>query len=568
MNITKELNQQDELSAERKKLQSEGLVPDWYTTAGWQMFKEKYQVTGENAVKGRFETIAETLAKHAPDPEHSEYHFFELLWKGWLSPSTPVLANTGTNRGLPVSCSGNYVGDSIDSFYSSLHETAVLTKHGFGTSGYLSDIRPRGSKIRSGGKANGVLPVFKEHLTAMQNVSQGGIRRGAYAGYFDIESADFDELSNVLLNETDGTNVGWIIKDSFVKALQNKDKKAKDRFAKVLKIKLVTGKGYFFFVDKVNRKRPESYVKNNLDVKASNLCSEITLHSSEEYTFTCVLSSLNLAKYNEWKDTDTIHWSILFLDCVAQEFIEKAKNIKGLEKAVKYTENARSLGLGVCGFHTYLMQENIAYESLEANFRNIDIFKQIREKSEMATQYLAERLGEPKFCKGLNRRNTHLLAIAPTKSTALIMGGVSEGINPEPAMTYTQTTAAGEINRINPVLLSLMKSKGIYDAKHIKEIVDNLGSVQDVNWLTPEEKLVFRTAYEINQEVVLRLAGIRGKYLDQWQSLNLFFAADADPKEIAKIHQQAFLDEKILGLYYIYSKAGVKGSVGECIACQ
>lgn len=282
----------------------------------------------------------------------------------------------------------------------------------------------------------------------------------------------------------------------------------------------------------------------------------------------CVLSSMNSSKYREWKDTLAVYWGTIFLDCVASEFIEKAKGIKGLEKAVRFTEKSRALGLGNCGLHTLFMQENLAFESFEAHMLSQEIQAKIHEQSINASKDLAAILGEPEWCKGYGVRNTHLIAIAPTKSTALLMGGISEGINPDPAMSYTQLTSAGEVDRINPVLLELMKKKGVYTKKHVQEITDKQGSVQHVNWLTPEEKEIFKTAFEINQKAVLRLAAARSRYIDQWQSLNLFFAADESPEWITEVHKEAFLNPDILALYYIYTQAGVQASKGECEACQ
>lgn len=559
----------NKLSEERKALQSKGLVPEWYTTGGFQLFKEKYEYQTEGrSVRGQFERIAKTAAKHVPMLPQAEEKFFNLLWNGWLSPSTPVLANMGTDRGMPVSCSGTVIEDSIDGFYSNLHEVAMLTKNGFGTATDLSSVRPRGSKISVGGKASGVLPVVKEHVQAMRNVAQGTARRGAWACYLDIEHGDFHELANFIIAEPDDLNVGWTIKQSFIDRLNNKDQEAVERFQRAMKVKMITGKGYFFFVDKANEKRPVMYKDKGLFINNSQLCSEIILFNDHEHTYTCVLSSMNAARYNEWKNTDAPYWATIFLDCVAQEFIEKAKNIPGLEKAVRFTEKGRALGLGLCGIHTLFMQESLPFEGLQAHAISQEISKVIWEQAQGATKDLAKLLGEPEWCKGYGVRNTHLIAIAPTKSTALLMGGVSEGINPDPAMSFTQMTAAGEVDRLNPVLLDLMKNKGVYSAKHVKQITDKQGSVQHVDWLTDEEKEVFKTAFEINQKAVLRLAAARSKYIDQWQSLNLFFSADEDPRWIAEVHKEAFEHPDILALYYVYTQAGVQASSGECMACQ
>lgn len=557
-----------ELSAERKQLQEQGLLPEWYTTAGWQMFKDKYLYETDRAVRGQFERIAVTAAKHVPMLPEANDKFFDLLWKGWLSPSTPVLANMGTKRGMPVSCSGTVASDSVDGFYTNLHEVAMLTKYGFGTATDLSKIRPRGSKISVGGKSSGVMPIIKEHISAMRNIAQGTARRGAWAAYLDIEHGDFNEVADHIIAETDDCNIGWTLKQSFVDRLNNGDKEALERFQKAMKVKMITGKGYFFFVDKANAKRPATYVDKGMFINNSQLCSEIVLFNDEDHTYTCVLSSMNATKFDEWKDTDAVYWATVFLDCVAEEFIQKAKGIRGLEKAVRFTEKGRALGLGLCGIHTLFMQKMLPFESFEAHMLSQEIQQNIWESANKATKRLAEILGEPEWCKGYGIRNTHLIAIAPTKSTALLIGGISEGINPDPAMSYAQTTAAGEIDRINPVLLDLMKNKGVYSKKNISEITDKMGSVQHVSWLNDDEKMVFRTAFEINQKAVLRMASARSKYIDQWQSLNLFFAADEDPAWIAEVHKEAFEDPNILALYYIYTQSGVQGSKGECEACM
>lgn len=559
----------EKLSEDRKKSQEQGLTPEWYSTAGYQLFHDKYLYQADS-IKGQFERIASTAARHLNKigkEQEAKEKFFNLLWSGKLSPSTPVLANMGTNRGMPVSCSGGVVEDSIDGFYSSLHEICMLTKNGFGTSSDLSSIRPRGSKISRGGKASGVLPVYKMHVQAMRDVAQGTARRGAWAGYLDIEHGDFDELADYILSEPDDANVGWIIKDSFIKSLQSGDKEALRRYQKTLKLKMVLGKGYYCFIDKINRKRPTMYSENGMTVKASNLCDEITLFADKDHTFTCVLSSLNIAKWDEITEDD-IFWSTVFLDCVAEEFIQVAKGVRGLEKAVRFTEKGRALGLGQCGFHTYLQTKFIPFDSFEAHQISSRVAKTIFDASLKASQWMAKELGEPEWCKGYGVRNTHRIAIAPTKSTAVLMGGVSEGINPDPAMVYTQMTAGGEMERVNPQLLPLMKERGKYTKKVITELKDKMGSVQHVDWLSPEEKEVFKTAFEINQEAVIRLASVRGRWIDQWQSLNLFFSADENEGWVSHIHQMAFEDENILGTYYIYSSSGVQASKEECAACQ
>lgn len=553
----------DQLREERLDMIDAGECPEWYTTGGYQMFKAKYQWKGQT-VRSTFERIAKTLAKHVSGVqgyEDAEQKFFDLLWKGWLSPSTPVLSNTGTDRGLPVSCSGQFVDDSIHGFYSNRLETALLTKYGFGTSAYLGSIRPRGSSVSDGTTASGPVPVFAGFCQDMRDVSQGAQRRGAFAGYFSIDCEDFDELINHAYADPDDCNIGWCINNQFVNRLRQQDPEAVRRFQVTLKLKLTLGIGYYFFTDKVNNANPE-YME---PVLASNLCSEITLPANEDLTYTCVLSSMNVARYHEWKETDAVYWATIFLDCVAQEFLNKASKIRGLEKAVKFTRKYRALGLGVTGYCTYLQDNMIPYESLAHSYFNQTLFNCIKAEAVRASASLLDKLGPNE--SGQHVRNSHLLAVAPTKSTALLMGGVSEGINPDPAMTYTQLTPAGEVDRVSPVLLKVMKQRGVYNKDTIQDIVTNNGSVQHVSWLTSEEKAVFKTAFEINQEWVLRTASQRQRYICQSQSLNLFFAEDEDPRWIGHIHKLAFEDPNIKSLYYIYSKPGIVGSK-ECSSCQ
>ena len=561
-----------QLSRERKELQEQGLVPEWFITPGFQMFKDRYEYdTNGRSVRGQFERIAATAAKHLASigKEQEGYDwFFKLLWNGWLSPSTPVYSNTGTNKGLPVSCAGSVIEDSIDGFYSALRETALLTKHGFGSSSYLGDIRPRGSLISDGNKASGLVPVFDDFVKMSQKVTQG-MRRGSWAGYVPIEHGDFDELVDHITANPDNANVGWNISDEFVTKLNNGDDDSLRRYQRVLKLKLVTGKGYMCFTDKINRHSPQMYKDLGLTVKASNLCDEITLFSDKDHTFSCILSSMNLATYDDWKGTAAVFWATVFLDCICEEFLVKARKINGLEKVVRFTEKGRALGLGQCGLHTYMQDNNIIFESLDCQFKMCEMNELIQKESLRASEWLATELGEPEWCKGYGVRNTHRTTCPPTKSSALLMAGVSEGINPNPSNTYTQQTAAGEIDRINSSLVSVMKAKGKFNYDEIDKIVDDNGSVQNVDWLDEHEKAVFRTAFEMNQNTILRYAAIRNKYICQWQSVNLFIPADTPEEAISELHENMFNDENILGSYYVYTKSGYNHqSKLQCESCQ
>ena len=562
--------QHEILSQERKSLQQQGLVPEWYSTPSWQMFKSRYMVNGEKGVKERFENIAKQLARHLPVKYRMEYTnlFFNLMWKGILSPSSPVLANTATDRGCSVSCSGQYIGDSVDSFYGNLHETAMLSKNSFGTSGYFGDIRPRGSDITGGGKATGLKPVVDDFFTCASKISHGGMRRGSFAAYVPVDHPDFDECISELSIDHKDKNYGWVITDEFTSKLKTGEPEAMRKWKEILKIKLLTGKGYLFFPDKANRHRPESYLSRGLNINATNLCTEIMLHSSEEYSYSCILSSLNLLHWDKIKDSNAVFIATVFLDCLCSEFIEQAKGEKGLEKVVKFTEKGRAVGLGTMGFATYLQSKMIPYESLEAYFLNMEIWKHIHDESLRASQWLATILGEPEWCEGLGVRNTHRTASAPTKSTAGLMGGMSESTFPDPAMVFTAGSAAGELDRIPPQFLKLLKEKGKYTKEVIENIVANNGSVQQLDFLSDHEKSVFKNAFEIDQWVIFRMAKARQKYICQGQSLNFFIAENENTETLlSDLMSACVLDEDILSQYYIYTRSGVVIS-GECVACS
>jgi ribonucleoside-diphosphate reductase alpha chain len=562
-------------------------------TGGLQMFNQKYLYEADTPQE-QFMRIASTAAKHAPhafipgdalakvfegDGEpvgpYNKYYqywmdkFYTILWNGWVACSTPVLANMGTNRGCSVSCAGSEVDDSIDGFYSNYREIAILTKQGFGTATDLTPVRPRGSVISVGGKASGVMPVIEHHIQDMRDVAQGTARRGAWAAYLNIQHGDFWEVIQYLEKNPDDFNIGWIIDDDFIAKMERGDKQAHKRFRRAMKVKMIFGKGYFFFIDKVNRNRPQMYKDLGLMVKASQLCTEIFLHSDAiKYTYTCVLAWMNLSKSDEWEGTDAVFVATVFLDCVVSDFIRQASLIPGMEKAVAATKAGRAIGLGAGGFHTYLQEHSFSWGGIDAHLYNGRIFKHIDTQSLEASKWLAVELGEPEWCKGYGLRFTHRMAVAPTKSTALIYGGISEGINPDTAMTFTQQTSAGDVSRVNPTLLKLIKAKGLDVEECIADAVKGYGSVQHVVWLTDEEKTIFLTAFEINQRDIIRLAAARQRYIDQGQSLNLFFGSNAKEADIAKIHAEAFMNPWIFSLYYVYSSRSIVSSSSECTSCM
>jgi len=558
----------ERLSYERKHLQALGELPTWYTTQGWQMFKKKYAVSGELAVLGRHRRIAYVLSQHMKGREEEwEEKFFHEMWDGILSPSSPALANTGTDRGMMVACSGQVVADSVDGFYSALRETALLSKWGFGTSADFTPIRARGTPISTGGYANGSVDVINDFFTAAGKISQGGARRGSIGAYLDIEHGDWDEACDSLAAEPNGKNYGWIIRDSFVAKLKAGDEEANRRWTKALYTKLVTGKGYVFCVDKANRHRPQMYKDHGLDIKATNLCTEIMLHSSDDLTYACILASLNLIHWDRIKNSDSVFIATVFLDCLCSEFIEKSKGIAGLERVRESTIRGRAIGLGVMGFHTLLQMKGIPYIGLEAQFLSTEIAKHLHDESLRASQWLACEYGEPQWCKGYGVRNTHRTAYAPTKTTALLMGGVSESWFPDPGVIFDAGSSVGELRRITPVFYELMKANGVYNEATVQDIIEHLGSVQHVDWLSPEEKLLYLNAFEMDQHVLLRHASQRQKWTCQGQSLNFYVPEDGSEDLVAELMTQVLLDENILSQYYIYSRSGIVVK-DECIACS
>lgn len=553
------------VSAKRKRLIESGEVPEWYTTQGLLMFERKYAYNGET-VKESFERVANHLGSLVPEMGDSKKKFFDLMWSGKLAPSTPVLCNTGTDRGHPVSCSGGYFGDSIDGFYKNHHENAMLSKNGYGTSSYLGSVRPRGDKISSGGEADGVVPQFDSAIDVVRKVSQGNNRRGNWAGYLEVDHEDFYELAGYVQKNPASANVGWIFTDAFIERLNLGDKEAIDRFNKVCYLRARSGKGYIWKSDTANRLSPQAIKNSGISIKGSNLCSEIALPQDADHTFSCVLSSVNLLKWDEITEDD-IKWMIYFLDAVVTDMINLAKGKSGFERIVRFTEKSRALGLGTLGFHSYLQSRMLAFDSFESRIINTKIYSTIQKAATEASMHLGLVYGEPEWCKGTGMRNATTMAIAPNTSSALLCGGVSQSIEPIVANAYNQPTAAGEMTRMNPQLVGLLKDKGIFTLELMKDLAMNYkGSVQHMSELSDHEKLVFRTAFEIDQMSLVQMASARQRFIDQGQSLNLFFSTDE--VEIARITKAVLLDEYIKGAYYQRSMRGATGSTGECIACE
>lgn len=569
----------------RKELQAIGEVPDWFTTGGMQLFDQKYAYK-EETVKSRFRSIAKAMAKHAPKEYPSvwdeceytqgktyEAAFFNAMWDGFISCSTPLLSNGGLRkRGTTVSCAGSYMGNNLYDRYNVITEAAVLTKHSHGTSVCIDDWPYEGAPLKRGGFSAGIMPVIRDLVVAMDEVVQGS-RRGSLAYSLRPQHRDFEKVLMNLYNNPESNNIGWLIDDEFSGAVLNGEPVACSKLGKMLQRKMPRGKGYFTFIDKMNRHRAEAFKRKEITTKASNLCQETNLIANEKYTFSCVILNYNLELYRVWPKS-LIYIGQIMSDCNISEYLETIDEMttqdqEAMRKIRLFTEDFRALGSGVLGFHTLLQQERIVVGSLDSLWLNDEIFSRLEKDSIGTTEWLASVLGEPEGCKGLGVRNATRLMMPPTKSTAEIMAGSSEGIGLDTAMVFTKQSAGGEFFRINKVLLKLMKEKGVYNDETVKDIAQRKGTVQHVNWLSEHEKAVFRTAFEIPMEAHLELCSHRQKYIDQAQSINLYFSGNDSEEYIAKIHRMAFEDEDILSLYYIYSMRGGEITRStECESCQ
>lgn len=567
----------------RKDLQSKGEIPEWFTTAGTQLFYEKYSYQNET-VKSRFKSVAKAMAQHAPKVYPSwwetdkytcgktwEEVFFSTLWDGYISCSTPMLANAGIRkRGTTVSCAGGYVGNNLFDRYNAITEAAVLTKHSHGTSYSVDHWPAEGDKLKRGGRSLGVMPVVRDFITAMEEVTQGS-RRGSLAYSIRPQHGDFEKVLKHLYERTESNNVGWLIDDDFNREMDEEGSDAEVKFGKMLGIKMPRGKGYFTFISKMNRHLAEAFRRKGMTVKASNLCQETCLPSDENYTFSCVILNYNLELWDNWPE-HLVFIGQVMADCNISEYLATMDEMtpmdrQAMQKIYRFTKEFRSLGSGVLGWHTLMQMKKYSVSSLDCMFLNTKIFKHLDDESKAATQWLAGVLGEPEGCKGLGIRNATRLMMPPTKSTAELMAGASEGIGLDTAMAFTKQSAGGEFFRVNKVLVKWIKEKGLDFDSCVKDIIANKGSVQKVDWLDDEEKAAMRTGFEIPMEDYLRLCSQRQKYIDQAQSINLYFTSNDSEEYIGKIHRLAFKDEGILSLYYIYSMRGA-GDISRIEVCE
>ncbi len=548
-----------------------------------------------------YQRVATTVAKRLYKPELSET-FFNYIWKGWLNLASPVLSNTGTDRGLPISCFGIDVGDSIAEIGNKNLEMMLLAKHGGGVGIGINMIRPAGATITGNGTSDGVVPFCKIYDSTILATNQGSVRRGAASVNINIEHDDFEEWLEIREPKGDVNRQSLnlhqcaVVGDKFMRRLEQGDADARARWSKLLRKRKATGEPYIMFKGNTNKANPKAYKDNALKVHMTNICSEITLHTDESHSFVCCLSSLNLTKYEEWKDTNLIYDAIWFLDGVLEEFIQKAKGLKGFENSVRSADKGRALGLGVLGWHTYLQQNGIPFEGLQAQFETRRIFSQIKIESERASRALAEVYGEPLWCRGTGFRNTHLRAVAPTVSNSKLAGNVSPGIEPWAANVFTEQSAKGTFIRKNKELTKVLRKAGINTNETWDKIMADGGSIQDIpeldDWGYVNKKLVrvseqeslnltgfdtvkdvFKTFKEINQLELVNQAGIRQQYVDQAVSLNLAFPSEASPKWINQVHLDAW-KKGVKTLYYMRTESVLRGDIAakamdpDCLSCD
>ena len=539
----------------------------WKNSESDQILNRGYLLQGES-VEGAIDRICSAAAKNLYRPELKEA-FKEMVERGWMSLSSPIWANMGTERGLPISCFNVHVPDRIEDITHKLGEVIMQTKIGGGTSGYFGAMRERGSAVKDNGKSSGAVSFMKLFDTTMDTISQGGVRRGAFAAYLDIDHPDIEEFMAIKSIGSPIQNLFYAVcvTDYWLIEMIEGDMDKRKIWAKVLENRQQKGLPYIFFTDNVNRNKPQVYKDKNMMINASNLCSEIALPSSKDESFICCLSSLNLEMYDEWKDTETVKLAVYFLDAVLEEFIKKTEGNYYLENANRFAKRHRALGLGVLGWHSYLQRNMIPFEGMEAKQLTTKIFKDIHEKSEKATVELARIYGEPEVLEGYGRRNTTLMAIAPTTSSSAILGQTSPGIEPMYSNYYKAGLAKGNFMRKNKYLQKLLVEKDLDNEEVWRSIMLNNGSVNHIKQLSDNEKNVFKTFKEISQLEIIQQASIRQKYIDQAQSLNLNIPANLPVKDVNNLIIEAW-KLGVKTLYYQRSQSVSKEMVTNLVSCS
>ena len=530
----------------------------------------------------RIANIAKRAEEILQMPGYAE-KFYHYMSQGYYSLASPVWSNFGKERGLPISCFGSHIDDDIGNILYSQSEVGMMSKLGGGTSGYFGKIRHRGAEIKDNGQASGAVHLMKLFESMVDVVSQGSVRRGRFSPYLPIDHPDIMEFLEI---GTEGNPIqelthGVTVTNDWMQEMIDGDNDKRTVWAKVLQSRGEMGYPYIFFTDNANNNAADVYKDKNLPIYASNLCTEIMLPSDHRWSFVCVLSSINVLHYDKWKDTDAVETMIYFLDAVITEFLEKLERYKNspnlddqqtflfMERAYNFSKDNRALGMGALGWHSLLQSKMLPFDSQEAYNLNSEVFKLIQKRSNVASKHLAEKFGEPELLKGYGRRNTTLNAIAPTTSSAFILGQVSQGIEPIWSNIYVKDIAKIKTTIKNPFLVKLLEDKGMNTPDVWKEIRDMDGSVQGLDFLSENEKEVFKTYPEIDQLSIIYQAANRQNYIDQGQSLNIIIHPDTPTKEVNKIHVTAW-KLGLKSLYYQHSMNAAQKfkQKKECESCE
>ena len=564
------------------KLNSTSTKPfEWLNENSRKFLAAGYLGDGLSAEE-RITNIAKRAEEILQIPGYAD-KFYHYMSEGYYSLASPVWSNFGKERGLPISCFGSHIDDDIGNILYTQSEVGMMSKLGGGTSGYFGKIRHRGAAIKNNGEASGAVHIMRLFESMVDVVSQGSVRRGRFSPYLPIDHPDIMEFLEI---GTEGNPIqelthGVTVNNEWMQSMIDGDVKKRTVWAKVLQSRGEMGYPYIFFTDNANNGAADVYKDKKLPIYASNLCTEIMLPSDHKWSFVCVLSSINLLYYDKWKDTDAVETMIYFLDAVITEFLEKLESYKNstnredqqtflfMERAYNFAKDNRALGMGTLGWHSLLQSKMLPFDSQKSYDLNSEVFKTIKERSYKASAHLAEKLGEPELLKGYGRRNTTLNAIAPTTSSAFILGQVSQGIEPIWSNIYVKDIAKIKTTIKNPFLIKLLKEKGKDNPEVWKDIRDRDGSVQHLDFLSENEKEVFKTYSEIDQLVIIYQAANRQNYIDQGQSLNIIVHPDTSTKEVNKIHVTAW-KLGLKSLYYQHSMNAAQKfkQKKECESCE
>ncbi len=581
--LKQSLTDAERLIQARKLARKEMEIPqiEWLTENS-RKFLEAGYLTGKTTPEERIREIAEH-AESILKIEGFADKFYKYMAAGYFSLASPVWSNFGKRRGLPISCFGSHISDDMGDILYTQSEVGMMSKLGGGTSGYFGKLRARGTEVKNNGTSSGAVHIMQLFEKMVDVVSQGSVRRGRFAPYLPVDHPDINEFleigteGNPIQELTHGVTVG----NQWMEEMIAGDIEKRTIWAKILQRRGEIGYPYILFKDNVNNGTVDVYKDKNLEIFASNLCTEIMLPSNDKWSFVCCLSSINVLHYDKWKDTDAVETLTYFLDAVMEEFITKLEVYKNspdrddqltftfMEKAYAFAKDNRALGLGALGWHSLLQSKMIGFDSEEAFMLNTEIFKTIKQKAYKASKEMAVKYGEPAILKGYGRRNTTLMAVAPTTSSAFILGQVSQGIEPIWSNSYVKDIAKIKTTIRNPFLEKLLVKKGQNTADVWRSIRDYDGSVQHLDFLSEQEKEVFKTYPEIDQMSIVYQAANRQEYIDQGQSINVMIHPDMPTKEVNKIYINAW-KLGVKSMYYQHSMNAAQKfrQKKECLSCE